>query len=203
MKRTYIALLLIAVMILSACSQTEASTQAISTTGSTDSEVPTQSTLDLTKIHTVPHETFEIPEPDPEDDVIHYGVNRFKVEKLEPISSHILEIENAEDNGYVVLEFSGAEKDHIYSDSFEYQISSGSSATLSISVATWMPELKKIEMGIINRDTGESWYLVRPFGNMIDYSCTFQDLTAGRYSVYLWILEAETIKSGYMRYNFT
>lgn len=195
MNRTHIALfVLIAGLTLSACSQKGSPM---------DSTIPTQATLDLEQVQVVPHETFKVPEQNSEDDVVHYGVNRFNVEDMVSISSDILDIEGAEDNGYIVLDFSGSEKNHIYTDSLAYSISAGESAVLSISVAAWKPELKKVEIGIVNRTTGESWYLERSFGNILDYTCTFPDLTAGTYNLYLRSLEASQLEYGYMRYSLT
>lgn len=193
-----IVVLLAAVMVLSACSQTEVDTQAVSTSAPMDAEAPCKGTIDSSEIVIVPpdqREEFEMPEPNPEDDIIHYGVDRFKVEELEPVSY----VRTRED-GYVSVVFSGAEKGHIYSDSYEYSFSAGSSATLSIRTAIWMPALTSVEIGIVNRDTGECWYMKRTLGQIVDYSCTFQNLTAGQYSVYLWVLEPETFKEGLIRY---
>ncbi len=197
-----IALVLSTVLTLSGCSQVEDTPNSAQTDSPADSETPSHGTIDPSEIIRVP--IVEIPEPQPEEYIIHYGKDQFRMDEVTPLTPRKLsDSPGLEDSEDYVIESNDCESGIICSDLVEYEISDGGSATLYISGSVWIPELSKAEVGIVNHETSETWYMIRSVGVFNDCTCTFTELTAGTYSVYFRNLEGKAPSQLYIRYHLT
>lgn len=195
-------LVLPTVFALSSCSQVDVSPKSAQADSSTDSELPSHGTIDPSEI--IKARSSELPEPQPEENTIHYSKDQFRMDEVTPLTPRKLsDSPGLEDSNDYVIEFYDNNGGTICSDLVEYDIPNGGSATLYISGSVWIPELSKAEVGIVNQATNETWYMVRSVGVFNDCTCTFTELTAGTYSVYFRNLEGEVPSQLYIRYNLT
>lgn len=129
---------------------------------------------------------------------IHYGINELDPTSFVRVESNEVKTGRSADLSF---DFAGCSPNAIYSDMVEYIIADNSSATLQVKSCIWAPEYFKIEIGIYNWTTAENRY-VECTGGSVNGNITFNNLTAGNYSVYIRNCGTYTLTSGYIRYKF-
>lgn len=159
---------------------------------------------EISTVTKVPYNIIEVPDDDDvvtaDEDIIYYGINELNPEDFVRVTPNTVDMARA---SYLSYDFAGAVSGSVYSDFIEHVITAGSSATLTVDVCVWAPESNNLEIGIYNWTTGENWYVVRTGGQVVDYSKTFSNLTAGRYSVYVRNKGTTALTTGYILYDLS
>lgn len=137
--------------------------------------------------------------PETEYTVLH-DVTEWNPEDLTRLTSTTVNEPSGIGTG-IRLEFPSAKSSSVYSDSIENELTSGSSATLTINTCVWAPESNDLEIGIYNWTAGENWYVVASDGQVIDQTFTFTNLPAGSYSVYVRNCGNVELSTGYLLYS--
>ncbi len=208
MKKTFFLLVALVLVVSSTLTMS-----ACATIEDEDAVHYSQGTIAPEDIQRVVSSTVSVPDEDPaaeaaEEDIVHYGINQYKPEDFIRLTPNTVTEERSVNGiisqaAYTELQFPDTTYNSICSDFNNYLVEDGDSVTMYIDIAVWSPGYNDLEIGIYNWTTAENWYVTKSGGHFTEYTKSFQDLTAGNYSIYIRNLGSHTLTTGYLLYSLT